>query len=141
MVRINLPFAPVLSWSRSKSGSAFISRDYIFMSGSGDQCSHDTPIVRTVTIENDLGLHARPAAKIVECAEQFNAVVTLSKDGEEVTAESILDILMLGAAKGDTLELSAAGEDASPAIKAIGDLISEGFIEFEHPNSSQESSD
>jgi phosphocarrier protein len=82
-----------------------------------------------VRVCNARGLHARAAAKLVRLADTFDAVVMVGKDDTEVTATSILGLMMLGAAKGATLRLSARGQEASQALTAIAELIQRGFDE------------
>ncbi|WP_159709537.1 HPr family phosphocarrier protein [Geminicoccus flavidas] len=82
-----------------------------------------------VRVCNARGLHARAAAKLVRLADTFDAVVVVGKDDAEVTATSILGLMMLGAAKGATLRLSARGQEAHQALAAIAELIGRGFDE------------
>ena len=87
----------------------------------------------TVTVLNPQGLHARPADLIVRLASQFASMIEIGKQGEWVDAKSILSLLTLGAAQGTELELHATGSDAADAIKAIGELFSQGFNEMGEP--------
>jgi phosphocarrier protein len=82
-----------------------------------------------VRVCNARGLHARAAAKLVRLADTFDAVVVVGKDDAEVTATSILGLMMLGAAVGSTLRLSAKGPQARPALAAIAELVQRGFDE------------
>ncbi len=82
-----------------------------------------------VTIVNRRGLHARAAAKLVTLAEQFSANVDVVKDGQAVSARSIMGLMMLGAGIGSTVRLSAEGFDAKEALDAIAALIEAGFHE------------
>jgi len=82
-----------------------------------------------VTIRNKRGLHARASAKFVTLASGFNAVVTVSKDGARVTGTSIMGLMMLAAAPGDTVELAASGDQAETALAALVKLIESGFGE------------
>jgi phosphocarrier protein len=82
-----------------------------------------------VGIVNRRGLHARAAAKLVTLAEQFSANVEVSKDGQAVSARSIMGLMMLGAGIGSTVHLSAEGFDAKEALDAIVALIEAGFHE------------
>ncbi len=82
-----------------------------------------------VTIVNRRGLHARAAAKLVTLAEQFSASVDVAKDGQAVSARSIMGLMMLGAGIGSTVRLSAEGFDAKEALDAIAALIEAGFHE------------
>jgi phosphocarrier protein len=82
-----------------------------------------------VTIVNRRGLHARAAAKLVTLAEQFSANIDVLRDGQDVSARSIMGLMMLGAGMGSTLELRAEGFDAHEALEAIAGLIEAGFNE------------
>ncbi len=86
-------------------------------------------ITREVGIINRRGLHARAAAKLVTLAEKFSASVEVEKDGQSVSARSIMGLMMLGAAPGSTVLLSAEGFDAKEALDAIAALIEAGFYE------------
>ncbi len=83
----------------------------------------------TVTIRNKRGLHARASAKFVTMASGFDAVVTVAKDGTCVTGTSIMGLMMLAAAPGDTVELSATGPQAEVALGALAGLIAAKFDE------------
>lgn len=84
---------------------------------------------RFVTIPNRLGLHARAAAKFVSLAERFGASVEVVKDGQAVSARSIMGLMMLGAGKGAQIELRAEGWDAKEALEALTALVEAGFHE------------
>lgn len=84
---------------------------------------------RDFTIKNRLGLHARAAAQLVQTSNRFRAEVTVEKDGLEVNGKSIMGILMLAAPQGSRISVTVAGEDAEQAMKAIGQLIDDGFGE------------
>jgi phosphocarrier protein HPr len=82
-----------------------------------------------VRVCNARGLHARAAAKLVRLADTFDAVVVVGKDEAEVTATSILGLMMLGAAMGSVLRVTAAGAEADQALAAVAGLIGRGFDE------------
>lgn len=89
---------------------------------------HDPPmrpdeIVRRLTITNPHGLHARPAAAVVERARRFGARVTLEANGRRADARSITGLLGLGAAIGDDVRLVAQGGDAALALDAISAIL------------------
>jgi phosphocarrier protein len=86
-------------------------------------------VTRSVGIVNRRGLHARAAAKLVNMAEQFSANVDVARDGQVVSARSIMGLMMLGAGMGSTVELRAEGFDAHEALQAIAGLIESGFHE------------
>lgn len=88
-------------------------------------------LTRTVTIRNLRGLHARAAAKFVALAERFGASVEVQKDGQSVSARSIMGLMMLGAGQGATIELRAEGWDAKEALDALAALVEAGFHEHE----------
>ena len=88
-----------------------------------------TVLTRVLTIRNRRGLHARAAAKFVSLAEQFGAAVDVVKDGQVVSARSIMGLMMLGAGQGSTIQLHAEGWDAKEAIEALAELVEAGFHE------------
>ena len=89
----------------------------------------NSTLVRHLIIRNKRGLHARAAAKLVTMAERFGAAVEVCKDGQDVSARSIMGLMMLGAGLGSTVELRAEGWDAKEAMDAIAGLIESGFDE------------
>lgn len=91
--------------------------------------SSPTLVTRTVTIPNARGLHARAAAKFVTLAERYGASVDVVRDGQTVSARSIMGLMMLGAGKGSQLELQADGWDAKEAVDALAALVEAGFNE------------
>ena len=91
--------------------------------------SSPTLLTRTVTISNLRGLHARAAAKFVTVAEKFGASVDVVRDGQSVSARSIMGLMMLGAGQGSQLELQADGWDAKEALDALSALVEAGFHE------------
>ena len=100
------------------------------MSGADESGTSADPVLsRTVTIVNRRGLHARAAAKFVTMAERFSAAVDVSRDGQSVSARSIMGLMMLGAGKGADVELRAEGWDGKQAIDALSELIEAGFHE------------
>lgn len=86
-------------------------------------------VTREVTIVNRRGLHARAAAKFVKLAGEFEADVKVSKDGAEVSGLSIMGLMMLAAAPGTQIGVSATGKQAGEAVEAIAALIAAGFDE------------
>jgi len=74
---------------------------------------------REVQITNQRGLHARASAKFVNLASGLDATVEVEKDGNKVCGTSIMGLMMLGAAKGDTVELAVSGEDAEARLGAL----------------------
>ena len=94
-----------------------------------DPSGSDAVVSRTIEIVNRRGLHARAAAKLVSMAERFTANVDVVRDGQTVSARSIMGLMMLGAGIGSTVELRAEGWDAHEAMDAIAGLIEAGFNE------------
>jgi len=84
---------------------------------------------RKILIQNELGLHARAATKLVQLASKYPCDVTVSKDGHEVNGKSIMGVLMLVASKGTTITLRAKGPKAGEAIAAMVALIDDKFGE------------
>jgi len=79
----------------------------------------------TVTIQNSLGIHARPAALFVQVASRFKSKISVIRDGMEVNGKSIMGVLMLAAEQGAQLSVRADGDDAGDAINALVELIEE----------------
>jgi phosphocarrier protein HPr len=86
-------------------------------------------ISRDFTINNKLGLHARPSAQITQVASRYFAEVWISKNGRRVNAKSIMGVMMLAAGQGSVLTVEADGPDEEQAIEAVGQLITSGFGE------------
>lgn len=86
---------------------------------------------KTVTICNQRGLHARASAKFVAEAGKFDARITLSRDGEQVQADSIMELLMLAAGPGAKVTIHAEGADAQDALDALSKLVEAGFDEVD----------
>ena len=84
---------------------------------------------RSVTIVNALGLHARAAARFVQLASRFSSQVRVARDAKVMDGKSILGILLLAAARGTTLTISADGADEEAAVAALADLVLGGFGE------------
>ena len=89
------------------------------------------PVKRQMTIINKLGLHARAAAKFVNCASGFASDVTVRRAEREVNGKSIMGVMMLAAARGTDLEVEASGADAEAALDALEDLVNDRFGEGE----------
>jgi phosphocarrier protein HPr len=81
------------------------------------------------TVRNKMGLHARPAAMIVQTANKFPCDVTLEKDGQSVNGKSIMGVLMLAEAKGTVVKVKADGEQARQCADALAALFEKGFNE------------
>jgi phosphocarrier protein len=84
---------------------------------------------RTVKIQNRLGLHARAAARFVHTAARYKARVTAGRDGRVMDGKSILGILLLGASRGTTIEITAEGDDEAEAVDALVALVESQFGE------------
>lgn len=80
-------------------------------------------LVTTVFIHDELGLHARPAAKLAQAAQQFESDITIEYDNMTADAKSILDILSLAAGRGASLKVTCDGADASSAVKTLETLF------------------
>lgn len=91
----------------------------------------DTPTTGPVRvpITNRRGLHARASAKFVTLASGFDAEVLVSHDGSSVTGTSIMGLMMLAAAMGDEIEISATGPDAEAAVAKLAGLVLDKFGE------------
>lgn len=86
-------------------------------------------MIKKLSIENDLGLHARAAAKIVELSKQYESQLFLRKDDLEVDGASILSILTLACPKGTEVEVRAVGEDSEELLEKLSELFRGKFGE------------
>ena len=85
-----------------------------------------------LSISNALGLHARAAAKFVHTAGAFKAHIRVARGGREVDGKSIMGLLLLAAAQGSAIRISADGPDEAEAIVALCALVQGGFDEGAH---------
>jgi len=88
-------------------------------------------IAENITIINKLGLHARAASKLVNCASQFESEVFLVRKDNRVNAKSIMGVMMLAASRGVELGLEIEGGDEQSCRDALVDLINDRFGEDE----------
>jgi phosphocarrier protein len=86
-------------------------------------------VEKMVTIRNRAGMHARPAALLVQKANGFKCNIFLEKGGERVNAKSIMGIITLGATYNTPLKIIAEGEDERAAIEALAELFERKFEE------------
>jgi phosphocarrier protein len=84
---------------------------------------------RTVTVVNQLGLHARAAAKFVHLATRFDSQIRVIRDTKVMDGKSIMGILLLAAARGTSITVEAAGADEQAAVDALVQLVESGFGE------------
>jgi phosphocarrier protein len=84
-------------------------------------------ISRDVTIQNNVGLHARPATFFIQKANSYKASIWVEKDDRRVNAKSLLGVLSLGIVKGMTVTLIADGTDEAEALEGLAELIATGF--------------
>ncbi len=88
-----------------------------------------SPASREVRITNKRGLHARASAKFVNLASELDAQIEVEKDGNRVCGTSIMGLMMLGAAMGDTIIIHVQGERAEEALDKLAELVQERFGE------------
>ncbi|NLH00293.1 MAG: HPr family phosphocarrier protein [Clostridiales bacterium] len=86
-------------------------------------------LTREVTINNQVGLHARPATFFIQKANEFKSSIWIEKDDRKVNAKSLLGVLSLGIVKGTTVNLVADGSDEKEALNTLAALIESDFTE------------
>jgi len=84
---------------------------------------------RIVLVENKRGLHARASAKFVNLASRLPAEIQVAKDGQAVCGTSIMGLMMLGAARGDSIEIRVSGQGADDALAQLVELVEGKFGE------------
>jgi phosphocarrier protein len=83
----------------------------------------------TIVISNRAGIHARPAALLVQTTKNFNCNIYLEKGRDKINAKSIMGVITLGAAFGTEIKITAEGEDEEAAVKALVRLFNTKFEE------------
>jgi len=91
--------------------------------------NNESSVSREMVVQNQLGLHARPASMFVKKATRFESEIFVEKDGEEVNGKSIMGLMMLAAGPGTTLTVTAEGSDATKAVDELEELINRNFEE------------
>ena len=86
-------------------------------------------VTRSLDIVNEKGLHARASAKFAEVCERFEARARVAKDGVDATGDSIMGLLMLGAARGSSIEVTTDGPDEAALMDALEALVADRFGE------------
>ena len=86
-------------------------------------------VTQEVTINNEVGLHARPATFFIQKANEFKSGIWVEKDERRVNAKSLLGVLSFGITKGTTITLLADGSDEKEAVAALSELVSGNFGE------------
>lgn len=99
------------------------------MNDGSTQADHHPAMIRKIKIQNERGLHARASAKFVGVVSEFDTEILVSKDGTEVVGTSIMGLMMLAAAKGDTITIKGTGKQAQQALDILTQLIQDKFGE------------
>lgn len=84
---------------------------------------------KEVVVQNQVGLHARPATFFIQKANEFKSSVWVQKDERKVNAKSLLGVLSLGITKGTAIKIEADGNDEEAAVDTLADLIDSNFAE------------
>ena len=86
-------------------------------------------VIRSVTINNQVGLHARPATFFIQKANEYKCSIWVEKDDRKVNAKSLLGVLSLGIVCGTTINIIADGADEQLAVDTLADLVNSKFEE------------
>ena len=86
-------------------------------------------VTKEVVINNQVGLHARPATFFIQKANEFKSSIWIEKEDRRVNAKSLLGVLSLGIVKGTAVNLIADGADEANAIETLAELIASDFTE------------
>ena len=84
---------------------------------------------KEVTVNNQVGLYARPATFFIQKANEFRSTIMVEKENRKVNAKSLLGVLSLGITKGTVINISAEGSDEEEAVNSLVDLVKSGFSE------------
>ncbi len=85
--------------------------------------------IKEVTVQNQVGLHARPATFFIQKANEYKSTIWISRDERKVNAKSLLGVLSLGITKGVAITISAEGADEEEAVNGLADLVDSNFAE------------
>ncbi len=86
-------------------------------------------VSKTLVVQNQVGLHARPATFFIQKSNEFQSSIWVEKDERKVNAKSLLGVLSLGITKGTEITIIADGSDEKDAINALGNLVESNFSE------------
>ncbi len=86
-------------------------------------------IAKDVTVQNRVGLHARPATFFIQKANEFRSAIWVEKDERRANAKSLLGVLSLGITGSEEIRIIADGQDENEAVDALVDLVNSGFSE------------
>lgn len=85
--------------------------------------------MKEIAVENQIGLHARPATFFIQKANEFKSSIWVEKDERRVNAKSLLGVLSLGIVGGTTIRIIADGPDEQAGVEALTKLVESGFVE------------
>ena len=91
--------------------------------------SQSNKVIETMTVKNETGIHARPAAQLVKIINNFDCETYIRKGDEIADGKSIMELMMLAVGCGHNIEVTTEGNEANLAMEAIKSLISSGFKE------------
>ena len=86
--------------------------------------------IKEVTVQNQVGLHARPATFFIQKANEYKSMISIARDERKVNAKSLLGVLSLGITKGITVTISAEGDDEKEAVEGLVELITSNFAQM-----------
>ena len=86
-------------------------------------------IVKDITVQNQVGLHARPATFFIQKANEYRSSIWVEKDERRANAKSLLGVLSLGITGGTDIRIIADGQDENEAVEALEKLVNSGFAE------------
>ena len=86
-------------------------------------------VYKDITVQNQIGLHARPATFFIQKANEFRSSISVENEERRANAKSLLGVLSLGITGGTTIRIIADGQDEPEAVEALSNLVSSGFAE------------
>lgn len=93
--------------------------------------SEKSMISKDIVVQNQVGLHARPATFFIQKANEFKSLITIAKDERKVNAKSLLGVLSLGITRGTSITIEADGPDEEDAIKQLEELVMSNFTDLD----------
>jgi phosphocarrier protein len=120
---------PILASNRKKVGQNCLLKPKCRFLLMGTKKNTDSAVSKDMVVQNQLGLHARPASMFVKTATKFTSEIMVEKEGESVNGKSIMGLMMLAASHGTILTVTAEGSDASNALNELEELVNRNFEE------------
>lgn len=108
---------------------AIVVCDIIILNSDSSEGDLDSMVYKDIVVQNQVGLHARPATFFIQKANEFRSSIWVEKEDRRANAKSLLGVLSLGVTGGTDIRIIADGQDENEAVEALSNLVISGFAE------------